>query len=313
MLVFVMDPVEALAPEHDTSLALMNAAWQRGHQVWHCLPSGLSLRDGRVRARARAADFTSGLSLGAPESLSLHEADAVLVRTDPPFDAEYLATTLLLEHLRGDTLLVNDPRGLREANEKLYACRFPDLMPATLVTAEPALLLAFAGQQRHGAVLKPLFGHGGRGVLRLDPGDGNARAIAETMTERGRVVVMAQEFLPEVAEGDKRILLLDGYPLGAVLRRPPTNDFRANLALGGEARAAELDAYDLRIVERIAPALRTDGLYLTGIDVIGGRLSEVNVTSPTGLVQLRELARVRHDLAVIRWIETTIPVSRLAT
>ncbi|MGW0827380.1 glutathione synthase [Streptomyces sp. NPDC002845] len=310
MLVFVMDPVEALSPEHDTSLALMRAARQRGHQVWHCPPSGLSLRDGRVRARARAADFTPGLSLGVPEDLGLHKADAVLIRTDPPFDAGYLATTLLLEHLRGDTLLVNDPRGLREANEKLYACRFPDLMPATLVTAEPAQLLAFAGQQRHGAVFKPLFGHGGRGVLRLDPGDGNARAIAETMTERGRVAVMAQEFLPEVAEGDKRILLLDGHPLGAVLRRPPAGDFRANLALGGDARATGLDADDLRIVERIAPALRADGLYLTGIDVIGGRLSEVNVTSPTGLVQLKALTGARHDLTVIDWLERASSVSR---
>lgn len=310
MLVFVMDPVEALSPEHDTSLALMRAARQRGHQVWHCPPSGLSLRDGRVRARARPADLTPGLSLGMPEDLALHEADAVLIRTDPPFDAGYLATTLLLEYLRGDTLLVNDPRGLREANEKLYACRFPDLMPATLVTADPTQLLAFARQQRHGAVLKPLFGHGGRGVLRLNPEDGNARAIAETMTGRGRVAVMVQEFLPEVAEGDKRILLLDGHPLGAVLRRPPAGDFRANLALGGDARVAGLDTDDLRIIERIAPALRADGLYLTGIDVIGGRLSEVNVTSPTGLVQLTALTGARHDLTVIDWLERGISVSR---
>lgn len=309
MLVFVMDPVEGLSQQYDTSLALMRAARQGGHRVWHCRPSGLSLRNGRVWALARPVDFAPGPSLGTPRDLDLHRADAVLVRTDPPFDRGYLATTLLLEHLRGDTLLVNDPRGLREANEKLYACRFPDLMPATLVSAEPARLLAFAGEHAHGAVLKPLFGHGGRGVLTLDPGDRNARAIADTMTEGGRVAVMAQAFLPEVAAGDKRILLLDGHPLGAVLRRPPPGDFRANLGLGGHPCAAPLDADDLRIVERLAPALRADGLYFTGIDVIAGRLSEVNVTSPTGLVQLNALTGARHDLTVIAWLENAISAS----
>jgi glutathione synthase len=305
-LVFVMDPLAGLSPGSDTSLALMRAARARGHRVWHCIPADLSLRDGRVTALARPADFSPGPWLGPPENLNLHEADAVLLRTDPPFDSAYLATTLLLEHLRGDTLLVNDPRGLREANEKLYTCRFPDLMPPTLVSADPAQLLAFAAEHAQGAVLKPLFGHGGRGVVALAPSDHGARAIADTMTSQGRVAVMAQAFLPQVTDGDKRILLLDGRPLGALLRRPPVGDFRANLALGGAATVVEPDADDLHIVERIAPSLRADGLHFTGIDVIGGRLTEVNVTSPTGLVQLDALSGGRHGAEVLVWLEERI-------
>ena len=244
----------------------------------------------QLRAGARVTDT---VALGA--------FDVVLVRTDPPVDAGYLAMTLLLELARGDTLVVNDPRGLREANEKLYACRFPELMAPTLVAADGELLLSFAAAHG-GAVVKPLDGHGGRGVVRIDPGDPAARRVLDSATGGGRRAVMAQQFLDEVYRGDRRILLLDGEPLGALDRRPAPGEFRANIGRGASVEVADLDDDDRRVVETLAPALRADGLWLVGIDVIGGRLSEVNVTSPTGLRQLTRLSGGRPDLRVVDWM-----------
>ncbi|WP_413806386.1 glutathione synthase [Streptomyces sp. OE57] len=305
VIVVVMGRVTGLREDRDTSLALMRAAASRGHEVWHCRPGALSLVDGRLRATGRPVRFTPAPEPGPVAVLDLHTVDAVLVRSDPPFDSAYLAATLLLERLRGDTLVLNDPRGLREANEKLYACHFPACMPPTLVTADREQLLDFAVAQR-GAVLKPLFGHGGRGVVALMPGDRNAPALVEQATHRGERQVMAQAFLPEVSQGDKRILLLDGEPLGAILRRPAPGDFRANIGVGADVLACALDPADLRVIERIGPRLRADGLWLVGIDVIGGRLTEVNVTSPTGLVQLSDFSGVRHDLHVVRALEARV-------
>ncbi|MFE5868111.1 glutathione synthase [Streptomyces roseifaciens] len=301
MFVFVMDPLGD-GTEHAASVAMMRGAAERGHDVWHCLPTDLSLVYARVRAAARPVAFDGGLPvLGKRTVLDLHHATGVVVRVDPPYDI--LTVTLVLEHLRGDTVLMNDPRGLREANEKLYACRFPDVTPPTLVSADPEQLLAFAREQPHGAVLKPLSDFKGRGILAVAPGDPNARSIAEVTTSQGSRLAMAQAFLPEIAEGDKRILLLDGRPLGGFLRRPSGGDFRANMAVGGTVHATDLDENDLRIAERIGPSLRADGLHLVGIDVIGGRLTEVNVTSMAGLPQLNELTGERHDLRIVQWLE----------
>ncbi|UQI46250.1 glutathione synthase [Streptomyces sp. HU2014] len=301
MFVFIMDPLGD-GREHSATVTMMRAATERGHAVWHCTATGLSLIGARVHAVARQVGFDGDRPvLGEPTELDPHRATAVLVRIDPPYDI--LTVTLLLEHLRGDTVMMNDPRGLREANEKLYACRFPDLMPPTMVSADPGRLLAFAAGQPYGAVLKPLSDFKGRGILSVAHGDRNARSIAETTTALGSRPAMAQAFLPEVAEGDKRILLLDGEPLGGFLRRPAGDDFRANMAVGGTVHATGLDEDDLRIVRRIAPSLRADGLHLAGIDVIGGRLTEVNVTSMAGLPQLVELTGGRHDLRIIRWLE----------
>ncbi len=307
-IVVIMDGPETVDPATDTSFALMLAAQERGHRIWHCFAHHVEFVDGRVRARARAAAADESaeppLRLGEPEDLDLSDVDAVLVRTDPPFDLGYLHLTLVLDHLVGTTLVANSPRGLRDANEKLYACRFPDVTPPTIVTGDAARITAFAGE--HGAaVVKPIEGHGGRGVMVIRPGDANAPSIIDTMTSRGRVPVIAQRFLTGVTEGDKRILLLDGDPLGAILRLPTADDFRANICVGGSVTAAELDDADRRIIDRIRPALRADGLHFVGIDVIEGRLSEVNVTSPTGLRQLANLAGTRPDLDVITWLERT--------
>jgi len=303
-LLVVMDPFEACDPSGDTSIGLLGAAVERGHRARCCTAADLALTGGQVVVRARPVDATedgvsAGPRVGEPAPLEL--ADAVLVRTDPPVDADYLAMTLLLEFARGSTLCVNDPRGLREANEKLYACRFPELMPPTVVAADPDVLRTFA-DDCGGAVVKPLDGHGGRGVVLLRAGDPDGHRLAAAATAGGRRQVMAQQFLPEVVDGDRRILLLDGELLGVLNRRPAPGEFRANIGLGASVEVVTPDAADRRVIEALAPSLRADGLWFVGIDVIGGRLSEVNVTSPTGLRQLTRLSGGRPDLAVVDWL-----------
>jgi glutathione synthase len=306
-LLFVMDPPTSIKVESDTSFALMLEAENEGHRVDHCLPTDLFLVGGVLHAHVRRAhlsrDPLEPIALAQGEDVCLEQVDAVLVRTDPPFDSNYLWTTLLLERLRGKTLVVNDPRGLREANEKLYACQFADLMPETLVSAHRERIKSFVKQVGGRAVIKPIDGAGGEGVMALTQGDPNLRAIIDAVTKNGRSVAMVQRFLPEYERGDKRILLLDGAPIGAVLRVPKADDIASNLRMGGTAHAAELDADDLRIIERIAPTLQSDGLYFVGLDVIGGFLTEVNVTSPTGIQQITRLNRENVPARVVHWIE----------
>jgi glutathione synthase len=243
------------------------------------------------------------ITLGAPERVWLDEVDAVLMRKDPPFDANYLWATQVLELARGKTLLVNDPRGLRDANEKLYALHFPAQMPATLVSSDKDDIKAFLHAHGGKVVLKPLSGAGGDGVFLLRSDDLNVNAIIETVTQVGRRVAMVQEFLPDVVRGDKRVLLLDGEPLGGILRVPRKDDVRSNIHVGGTVEKAPLDEHDLRIVAALRDKLREDGLVFVGLDVIGGRLTEVNVTSPTGIQQMSRLDGVNLSAKVIDWIE----------
>lgn len=309
-LLFVMDPPSVVKVDSDTSFALMLEAEAQGHRVDHCLPTDLFLvggvLHGHVRRAHMARDPVDPISLANGEDVNLENIDAVLVRTDPPFDTNYLWTTLLLERLRGKTLVVNDPRGLRDANEKLYSCQYPDLMPETLVSAHRDRIKNFVQQVGGRAVIKPIDGAGGEGVMALMHGDPNLRAIIDSVTNNGRRLGMVQRFLPEYEQGDKRILLLDGEPIGAVLRVPRSDDIASNLRMGGTAHASEIDAADLRIIERVAPKLRSDGLYFVGLDVIGGFLTEVNVTSPTGIQQISRLNRENVSARVIRWIEAKL-------
>jgi glutathione synthase len=306
--VVVMDPVETVREPSDTTYALMKAAVERGHEVRHCGPADVRLESGRAIACTRAVSLAPGrqppIVLGAPATAALADVDAVLVRLDPPFDARYLALTLVLDH--AGTVVLNRPQGLRDANEKLYGCRFPELMPATVVTADPVHIRAFVDAHPHGAVLKPLDGHAGLGIVKLTAGDVNTASLVEDKTARGTRLVMVQEYLEAVREGDKRILLCDGAPVGALLRVPRPDDFRSNLRAGAHGSLVELDATDARIVRAIAPHLRADGLWIAGIDVIGGRLTEVNVTSPTGLQHLVTLSGARPDLDVLQRLEETI-------
>ena len=309
-IVVIMDPVSTVHAEADTTFALMEEAARRGHRVDHCLNTDLYLEGGRLYARVARATMQRKaavpLALGAPEDVSLHAVDAVLVRTDPPFDDNYLWCTLLLDRVKQDTLVLNDPHGLRQANEKLYACYFPELMPETLVTSHKQRIKDFVTRVGGHAVIKPLGGRGGEGVLVLKQGDPNINPIIEATTLDGRRAAMVQVFLPEVKIGDKRILLLDGEPLGAVLRVPSTEEVRSNLRVGGTAVKTVLDEADKRIVQTLGPRLRQDGLWFVGIDVIGGKLTEVNVTSPTGIQSMERLDQQPYSARVIDWIEKRV-------
>jgi len=305
--VVIMDPISTVKAEADTTFALMEAAEQRGHRVDHCLNTDLFLDGGRLYARVARASMQRTaavpIALAAPEEISLHDVDAVWVRTDPPFDDNYLWATQLLDHLKRDTLVVNDPAGLRNANEKLYTTLFPELMPETIVTSHKARIKDFVTRVGGHAVIKPLGGRGGEGVMVLKQGDPNINAIIEATTLDGRRAAMAQVFLPEVKFGDKRILVLNGEPLGAVLRVPSSDEVRSNLRLGGTAVKTELDPADRLIVETLGPRLRQDGLWFVGLDVIGGKLTEVNVTSPTGIQSMEKLGGEHLSARVIAWIE----------
>lgn len=304
-LLFVMDPPSTVIVDEDTSFALMIEAQQRGHRVDHCAAEDLFLLGGKVHARVRPArlqrDPNNPLELGDPEDVDLTRVDAVFIRKDPPFDSNYLWLTLMLEGLRDTTLVVNDPRALRDANEKLYACWFPELMPDTLVTSHKDRIREFVSQVGGRAVIKPLDGAGGEGVMALTEGDPNTRAIIDATTRAGSRVAMVQRFLPEYQQGDKRILLLDGEPLGAILRVPKRDDIASNIHMGGSVVKVGLDEADRRIIATLAPRLKRDGLYFVGLDVIGGKLTEVNVTSPTGIQQMSRLDDENYSGRVLDW------------
>ena len=307
-IVVIMDPPETVQVDADTSFALMEEAQARGHRVDHCGIADFFFDGGRLGAQVRRATMRRvhdalPITLGDAEDVWLDSVDAVLMRKDPPFDSSYLWATQLLEHLRGKTLLVNDPRALRDANEKLYAMHFLSCMPDTIVCSDKARIKAFLRSVGGRAVIKPLSGAGGDGVFLMRDDDLNTNAIIETVTHVGRRLAMVQRFIPDVVKGDKRILLLNGAPLGGILRVPKKDDVRSNIHVGGTVEGCELDADDLRIVEALAPKLREDGLVFVGLDVIGGKLTEVNVTSPTGIQQMSRLMKQNLSARVIDWIE----------
>lgn len=307
-IVVIMDPPETVQVDADTSFALMEEAQARGHRVDHCGIADFFFDGGRLGAQVRRATMRRvkdalPITLGEAEDVWLDTVDAVLMRKDPPFENNYLWATQLLEHVRGKTLLINDPRALRDANEKLYAMHFLACMPTTIVTNDKARIKTFLAQNGGRAVIKPLSGAGGDGVFLMKSDDLNVNAIIETVTQVGKRVAMVQGFIPDVVKGDKRILLLDGEPLGAILRVPKKDDLRSNIHVGGSVEACELDADDRRIVAALAPKLREDGLVFVGLDVIGGKLTEVNVTSPTGIQQMSRLMGQNLSARVIDWIE----------
>ena len=310
--VFVMDTLDRVNPEKDTSFAFIEAARARGHECLHAKIGDLSVLRGEARAHVRQLEIRSALpriSLeGEPTVVSLSEIDAVFIRKDPPFDAAYLYATLLLERARGapgkpGPVIVNDPRGLRDANEKIYAMNFSEWTPTTLVTSNRDEIFDFLRDVGGNAVIKPLDGAGGSGVMMLKDGDKNARAIVDVLTHEGSRLAMVQEFLPAVSVGDKRVILLDGEPLGAILRVPRGDDLRSNIHVGGSVVPTELTTRERALCAAIAPKLRADGLIFVGLDVIGERLTEVNVTSPTGIQELGRFTNTKPSDAVIAWVE----------
>lgn len=305
-LLFVMDPAETMAPDKDTTFAFMRGARALGHGTWHCLPQHVSLRGAEGFAHARAitvSDTPPHCQLGAPERLALTSFDAVMIRKDPPFDAAYLYLTQQLDRVKDRVLVVNDPRGVRDANEKLFAFNFDEFTPRSLVSASPREILEFVHEVGGQAVLKPLDGAGGSGVVTLSLQDRNARSLVDIWTHEGKRLAIAQEYQPAVRVGDKRVLLLEGRCLGAILRVPREDDVRANIHAGGSVVPTELTAAESAVVAAVGPKLVEHGLYFVGLDLIGEKLIEVNVTSPTGIQELSRFLGRPVEEDVIRWLE----------
>lgn len=305
-----MDTIRNIKIAGDTTFALLLEAQKRGHKLLHYTPDQLSMRNGIVTApveeltvRDQEGDHAT---LGSPVRMDLSEADVVLMRQDPPFDIAYITATHLLERIQPKTLVVNDPASVRNAPEKIFVTHFPELMPPTLISRDKAEIEAF--RREYGEiVMKPLHGHGGAAVVRIVPKDPNFGSLFDLFSVTFREPWVIQQFLPRITEGDKRILLVDGEPLGAVNRVPAENDLRSNMVRGGAANATELSEREREICATIGPDLKARGLLLVGIDVIDGNLTEINVTSPTGIRAIRRVSGT--DLAVPVWdaIEAKVP------
>ena len=303
---FVMDPAEIMTADKDTTFAFIRGAMARGHECLHCLPREVSNEGREVFARARpvaVSDTSPHVLLGSDERVELSQLNAVFIRKDPPFDAAYLYLTQQLDMVKDRVLVMNDPRGIRDANEKLFAFQFAEFMPRSLVSAERAQIIEFVNTVGGTAVLKPLDGAGGSGVVVLTAGDRNVRSLVDIMTIEGKRLAMVQEYQPAVRQGDKRVLLLDGEPLGAILRVPREDDVRANIHAGGRVVACDLTARELELVRSVGPKLREYGLWFVGLDLIGEKLIEVNVTSPTGIQELGRHQGRHPEQDVIAWVE----------
>jgi glutathione synthase len=301
-----MDPIEGINIDADSTFVLALEAQARGHALYHYLPRDLSLRHGRLYARARKLEVRrvkgDHFTLGPPQALDLATLDVVLMRQDPPFDMAYITATHLLEHIHPQTLVVNDPAHVRNAPEKLFVTHFPELMPPTLITSDRAEVMVFRDEHKD-IIVKPLFGNGGAGVFHIGPDDENLNALLELFTQLYREPIIVQRYVPSVRAGDKRIILIDGHAMGAVNRVPPKGEARSNLHVGGKATKTRLSPRDKEICAAIGPALRQRGLVFVGIDVIGDYLTEINVTSPTGIQEINRLDGVTLEKPLMDAIE----------
>jgi glutathione synthase len=304
-----MDHISTVNIAGDTTFALALEAQARGHRLNHYTPNRLSMRDGRVQAIAEALlvrDVRGDhFELGEGRRIDLGEMDVVLLRQDPPFDMSYITTTHLLERIHPGTLVVNDPAWVRNSPEKIFVTEFPDLMPETLITRDPDEIAAFR-REFGDIIIKPLYGNGGAGVFHLQDGDRNLASLLEIFDRMFREPYIVQRYLKDVRAGDKRIILIEGEPVGAVNRVPSESDARSNMHVGGRAEKTELTDREREICARIGPALRERGFTLVGIDVIGGLLTEINVTSPTGIREVKRFGGA--DIAALFWdaVETRL-------
>lgn len=297
-----MDHIASIKIAGDSTFALLLEAQRRGHTLFHYTPERLRLRGGTVSAvlepltvRDEQADY---FTLGEGEVTDLSSTDVVLLRQDPPFDMAYVTTTHMLERIHPETLVVNNPAEVRNAPEKLFVMEFPELMPETLITRDAAAIRAFR-KEFGDIVMKPLYGNGGQGVFRVKPEDENFGSLMDLFTSQFREPWVVQRYLPAVRAGDKRIILVDGVFAGAVNRVPAPDDLRSNMVRGGAAETTQLTDREREICETIGPELKRRGLLFVGIDVIGGNLTEINVTSPTGLRAIRRLGG--PDIAAVIW------------
>jgi len=302
-----MDPITAVNVHGDTSFDLALEAHGRGHAIWVYGPDQLSFDSGKVQARAQkvthlAREQGSNVMLDDPAMIDLHTVDVVLIRQDPPFDMAYITAAQILERLQPDVMVLNDPQGIRDAPEKLFVTDFADLTPPTLMTRDPESIMAF--RERHDdIIIKPLYGNGGSGVFLVRSDDGNFNTIIEQFTAFYREPMIIQQFLPAVTQGDKRIILLDGEAVGAINRIPAKGETRSNMHVGGRAEKVEISDRDQEICTRIGPALKKRGLLLTGIDVIGDMMTEINVTSPTGVQEVRRFGGADISKLYWDWVE----------
>ena len=297
-----MDPVETIDIEGDSSFAMGLEAQARGHALCYYEPRHLSLLDGKVIAKARPItlrrEVGNHVDVGSVEAIDLAGVDVVLMRQDPPFDMSYITATHILDHIHPKTLVVNDPSEVRNAPEKLFSTHFDGLMPPTLISADTDEILEF--RKRHkDIIIKPLYGNGGAGVFRLKPDDENFNSLVEMFAERSREPLIAQAYLKEVRAGDKRIILVDGEAVGAINRVPAEGEARSNMHVGGRAFDIDLTPRDKEICEAIGPTLKAKGLLFVGIDVIGNYLTEINVTSPTGIQEIKRFGGA--DVAALIW------------
>jgi glutathione synthase len=297
-----MDPIQRINIKGDSTFALLLEAQKRGHSLSYYTPDRLAQRDGRVfstvetlSVRDQAGDH---FTLGEPKRLELTEFDVVLLRQDPPFDLSYITSTHLLERIHPKTLVVNDPGHVRNAPEKIFVTEFPDLMPPTLITRDLTEIKAFRSEHRD-IVMKPLYGHGGGAVFRITHDDLNFGSLYDMFAVTFREQWVIQKFLPDVKHGDKRILLVDGEFAGAVNRIPAADDLRSNMVRGGSPAKTDLTPREREICDRLGPALRQRGMIFVGIDVIGDWLTEINVTSPTGIRAVKNLGG--PDAAALVW------------
>ncbi|MCB1509383.1 MAG: glutathione synthase [Hyphomicrobiaceae bacterium] len=297
-----MDPIDKIDVAGDSTLAILLEAQARGHSIFYYTPPNLTLESGVLRARGyslsvrdRADDH---FALSDPRVEDLSSMDVVLLRQDPPFDMGYITTTHLLERIHPKTLVVNDPAHVRNAPEKVFVLDFLDLMPPTMVTRDLEEVRAFRAKHKD-IIVKPLYGNGGSGVFRIQPGDTNLNSLVELFQTTLREPFMVQEYRPEVREGDKRIILVDGEVAGVINRVPAADEARSNMHVGGRAEHIELSPRDREICDRLGPELKKRGLLFTGIDVIGPYLTEINVTSPTGIRQVKAFGGA--DIAALIW------------
>jgi len=297
-----MDPIEKIDINGDSTFALALEAQTRGHSLFYYGPRELSWQGGTVSAVMRPLSVRNvkgdHFALGAPSVQDLSGMDVVLMRQDPPFDMAYISATHLLERIHPKTLVVNDPAEVRNAPEKLFVTSFAEFIPPTLISSDPREIRAFRAEHKD-IILKPLYGNGGAGVFRVREGDENLGALLEMFTAFYREPVIAQRYLPEVRKGDKRIILVDGEYAGAINRVPAEGEARSNMHVGGKPTATELTPRERAICAAIGPELKKRGFIFTGIDVIGDYMTEINVTSPTGIQEVRRFGGV--DIAALIW------------
>ena len=304
-----MDPIDAIDINADSTFVMALEAQARGHSLYHYLPQDLVLNHGRVMAGARPLrvrrELGDHFTLGEQEWIDLALVDVVLMRQDPPFDMAYITATHLLEHVHPQTLVVNDPVHVRNAPEKLFVTHFPKLMPPTLITSNAEQIMEFR-KEHQDLIIKPLFGNGGAGVFHIGPDDENMNSLLEMFTELYREPIIIQRYEPAVREGDKRIILIDGKPAGAVNRVPAQGESRSNLHVGGSAQKTTLTSREREICEAIGPSLSERGLIFVGIDVIGDYMTEINVTSPTCLQEINNFDGVKLEVNIWDAIEARI-------